>query len=128
MAIRNLFGVHRKWEDWAGIALGLAILLSPWIARETGDSVVTVTTTGIGLMVVLLAEIGLVGLVRSVEYGELGCGLALIAWPFVMGYADGGGLGFWHFALGGLVALLASLELWQDWTLSDSELAAHADS
>jgi hypothetical protein len=31
----------------------------------------------------------------------------------------------WHFVLGALVALLAVVELWQDWNLSDKELAQH---
>ncbi len=87
-----------------------------------------VARVGIGVVVVLLAEIGMIGLVRSAEYGELACGLGLAACPFVMGYADDGELRFWHFGLGGLVAALAALQLWQDWSLSDSELAAHADS
>ncbi len=128
MALSNLLAVHRKWEDWAGIGLGLAILLSPWIVRESAEPVVTVVAVGIGVVVVLLAEIGMIGLVRSAEYGELACGLGLAACPFVMGYADDGELRFWHFGLGGLVAALAALQLWQDWSLSDSELAAHADS
>lgn len=128
MALSNLLSVHRKWEDWAGIGLGLLIVVSPWIAREDGDAAIAVAAVGIGVVVVLLAEIGMVGLVRPVEYGELACGLGLAACPFLMGYADEGELRFWHFGLGGSVVLLAALELWQDWSLSDTELATHADS
>jgi hypothetical protein len=32
---------------------------------------------------------------------------------------------YWHFVLGAIVVLLAAVELWQDWRLSDQELARH---
>ena len=38
---------------------------------------------------------------------------------------DDGLLRFWHSSLGGLVVLLATLQLWQDWNLSDHDLAQH---
>jgi hypothetical protein len=34
-------------------------------------------------------------------------------------------LQYWHFGLGAVVVLLAVLELWQDWNLSDEEFARH---
>ena len=57
--------------------------------------------------------------------GELALGLWLIASPFIFGFAGTGELRYWHFILDAVVALLALLELWQDWTLSDKELAQH---
>jgi hypothetical protein len=50
--------------------------------------------------------------------------------PFALGYADNGVLMVWHFALGAAVVLLAALELWQDWKLSDEELVrnGHGDA
>jgi len=65
----------------------------------------------------------LAGLQRWEEVGEIACGLWLIVSPFVFGYA--GTLRYSHFALGALVALLAVAELWQDWKLSEKELAQH---
>jgi hypothetical protein len=38
---------------------------------------------------------------------------------------DTGALRYWHFALGAAVALIAAPALWQDWKLSDKELALH---
>ncbi|MBI3507100.1 MAG: SPW repeat protein [Proteobacteria bacterium] len=128
MASPTTLSVHREWEDWAGIGLGVAITLSPWIARQDGDTSVVLTTVCIGILVLLLAEIGLVGLIRPIEIGELVCGLALAVWPFALGYADAGELRYWHFSLGGFVTLLAAFELWQDWSGGYSQLTAHADS
>jgi hypothetical protein len=128
MASPTSLRIHREWEDWAGIGLGLAITLSPWIAREDGDIDIVLTTACIGILVLLLAEIGLVGVIRPIEIGELLCGLALVAWPFALDYADAGELRYWHFSLGGLVTLLAAFELWQDWSGGCAQLTAHADS
>jgi hypothetical protein len=46
-----------------------------------------------------------------------------MASPFILAYADAGQLGNWHIALGMVVVSLASLGLWQDWQLTDEELA-----
>ena len=62
---------------------------------------------------------------RSEEAWLLVCGLWLIVSPFVLGYADSGTLAYWHVALGIAVVLLAALELWQDWKLSEEELLRH---
>jgi hypothetical protein len=51
--------------------------------------------------------------------------LWLIVSPFTLGYAEAGALRYWHFVLGAVVALLAALELWQDWKLTDEQLVQH---
>jgi hypothetical protein len=84
------------------------------------------TNTGlVAASVVALTSIALVDLRRWEEGAEFVCGLWLIAAPFVFDYADAGALKIMHLALGALVALLAALELWQDWELSAEELAKH---
>lgn len=114
---------HRTWEDWAGIGLGVLIGLAPWIADQSLDRGILFISVALGLLIMTAAQFELVGLNRWGEIVELICGLALVALPVLAGYADAGSLRFWHFALGGGVALLAALELWQDWRLSDDELA-----
>ena len=114
---------HRTWEDWAGLVLGVLIGLSPWIAAPSAEHGVPLLAVAIGLAVTLLAQLELVALRRWHEVAELACGVALIASPFMLGYAKAGQLRYWHFALGALVALLAGLALWQDWNASDEELS-----
>jgi hypothetical protein len=46
-----------------------------------------------------------------------------MASPFTFAY--GGTLRTWHLVLGAVVALLALLELFQDWNRTDDELAHH---
>lgn len=125
MAGIRFFNVHRPWEDWFGMALGVLIALSPWIAGRPEGELPMLNAIAVGAAVLLLAESELVDLHRWEESLELLCGVWLIASPFVFGYAEAGGMAAWHFALGGIVVLLAAIELWQDWTLTDEQLVRH---
>jgi hypothetical protein len=125
MAGIRIVGIHRTWEDWLGIVLAVLIGLSPWLVGEQEHSTIMWNTTLIALLMLVLATFELVDLHRWEEVGEIACGLWLIASPFTFGYAEAGMLRYWHFALGAIVVLLALLELWQDWRLSDKQLAEH---
>jgi hypothetical protein len=113
MARGRFLQSHRAWEDWFGVALGLLIVPSPWLAGQTDDRAIILNAALVGVFVLMLAELELVALQRRQEVAELALGLWLMASPFVFAYADTGDLRFLHFVLGGLVALLAVLELWQ---------------
>jgi hypothetical protein len=121
----GVFKVHRTWEDWVGMALGVLIGFSPWFTGQQGDAVVSWNAVIVGALVLALAALELAGLQRWEEVCEIVCGLWLIASPFMFGYIATGTLGYWHFVLGVLVVLLAAWELWQDWNLSDKDLARH---
>ena len=123
MAGIRFFNEHRTWEDWVGIVLGVMIGLSPWFAGQS-DQLPMLNAIAVGLLVLLLAEMELVDLHRWQETGEILLGLWLVASPFVFGY-EAGVLATWHFALGGIVVLLAVIELWQDWKLTDQQLVQH---
>jgi hypothetical protein len=128
----RFFSTHRTWEDWCGMLLGLLIVLSPWFPTETshelvtpGRSYVILNTFIVGILVFGLAQLGYIALQRWEEVAEIMLGLWLIASPYVFGYFEDGLLRFWHSSLGGIVVLLAALQLWQDWDLSDQEMMKH---
>jgi hypothetical protein len=123
MASIRLFNVHRTWEDWAGICLGILIGLSPWLTGQQDNPVVAWNTVLVGLFVVMLNALELVDLHRWEEAGSAALGLWLIASPFVFIY--GGALAYWHYVLGAAVVLLAVLELWQDRHVSDGDMARY---
>jgi hypothetical protein len=119
------FNVHRTWEDYLGIGLGVLIALSPWLAGQQDDQTVIGNAIIVGVLVCALAQLELASLHRWEEAGELACGLWLMASPLTFGYAESGALRYWDFTLGTIVALLAVLELWQDWKLSNKKLDQH---
>jgi hypothetical protein len=132
MSDLGYFKTHRTWEDWLGMLLGVVIVLSPWFPtqgdREIVDaerSFVILNTFTVGLLVFGLAQLEYVALQRWEEVAEIALGLWLIASPYIFGYSGDGLLRFWHSSLGGLVVLLATLQLWQDWDLNDQDLAKH---
>jgi len=116
---------HRTWEDGIGIALGMVIGLSPLFAAGEATTTVVVVSMLIGLLVLMFAAFEFVDLRRWEEIGMMACGLVLIAMPFIFGYAAAGTLWIWHVGLGVFTASLALFELWQDWKLSDKDLAKH---
>jgi hypothetical protein len=125
MAGFRILNIHRNWEDWLGMLLGVVIGLSPWLANEMTSSAVMWNAVVLGALVIGLASLELVALQRWEEAGEAVCGAWLVASPFVFGYAAAGALRYWHFVLGAAVVVLALLETWQDWKLSERELAQH---
>lgn len=113
MPLKGRLKNHRSWEDGAGLMLGLLIGLSPWLSEETAHGFAVANAAIVGVAVLMLAQLELLRARRWEEVAELACGLWLCASPFVFGYAHEQHLRFWHWALGGMVVLLALLELLQ---------------
>jgi hypothetical protein len=126
------FNTHRTWEDWLGMLLGLLIVLSPWFPTQASHEVVDadrsyviLNTFVVGMIVFGLAQLEYVSLQRWEEVAGIVFGLWLIASPYMFGYSGDGLLRFYHSTLGSLVLLLAGLQLWQDWDLSDQDMLKH---
>lgn len=117
MATMRRPATHRSWEDWTTMALGGLIALSPAFdpATSASHSYVLLNSIAVGFFVICLAMSELAVIERWDEKANLVAGLWLAASPFVLGY--GGQLSIWHVVIGGLVAAIAALELWQDRTL-----------
>ena len=132
MSDLRFFNTHRTWEDWLGMLLGVLIVLSPWFPTQAGHQLadadrgyIILNTFTVGIIVFGLAQLEYVALQRWQEVAEIVLGLWLIASPYVFGYSGEGMLRFYHTSLGGIVVLLAALQLWQDWDLSDQEMLKH---
>ena len=128
----RFFSTHRPWEDWFGMLLGVLIVVSPWVPQQPANdvmdaerSVMILNTFVVGMLVFGLAQLEYVALQRWEEVAEIALGLWLIASPLIFGYSGDDTLRAWHATLGGIVVLLGALQLWQDWRLSDQELAKH---
>ncbi len=119
--------VHRTWEDWTGMLLGVLVGLSPWLSGQMGSQAIMVNAIFVGAWLFVLAESALADLHRWEEVAEIVAGSWLVASPFVFEYSTMGALRFWHLVLGAMVVVLALLELWQDWRLGSDELAKHGE-
>ena len=129
----RFFNTHRPWEDWVGMLLGVLIMVSPWFPMQAGHDVVDADRSYlilnafvVGMLVLGLAQLEYVALQRWEEGAAIVLGLWLMASPFMFGYSGDTILTVWQAVLGGLVALLGALQLWQDWNLSDHDLAGHS--
>ena len=128
----GFFNKHRTWEDWFGMLLGLLIVVSPWFPIQPANevmhaerSIMVLNTFVVGMLVFGLAQLEYVALQRWEEVAAIFLALWLIISPYVFGYSGDGLLRFYHSTLGGLVLLLAALQLWQDWDLSDQDMLKH---
>jgi uncharacterized membrane protein len=123
MAKNERVKTHPAWEDWLGLGLGVLIIFTPSITGDAVDKNVQLATTVIGFLILFSAFIERLQVLErqeepAREWEELAEGLfgvMLIALPFIFGYATSGTLRYWHFALGGIVLLLALYELRRDW-------------
>lgn len=112
---------HRTWQEAVGMALGTAVALSPWLTSQVSNSKILVGTAAAGSFVLLLSALQLMTLTRLKEWATLFMGLWLWIAPFSLDYIPTP-LGLVHLLLGPAIAVLAALELWQDWSKSDNEL------
>src|SRR5262245_46479507 len=113
MAGMRIFGIHRTWEDFLGMILGIVTGISPWPTGQADSTTVVVNAVLIGVFVLALAMLQLVSLQLWEEVGAILCGFWLVLSP--ANFVYGGALATWHVMLGTLVMLLAAWELWQDW-------------
>jgi hypothetical protein len=114
---------HRAWEDWAGICIGALTALSPWLTGQTANQGAVTNAVIVGLIVMAFGILEIVRLHRLEEIALLACGLWLFVSPSTFAYA--GNMAFMHAVLGALLALLAVLQLWQDWGRTDRDMARH---
>jgi len=131
MSDNRFFKTHHAWEDWFGMLLGVLIMVSPLFPVQVNDTVdlershLVLNSFVVGMLVLGLAQLEYVALHRWEEVGSVLLGLWLIVSPFVFGYASDQALQLWHIVLGALVAVVGAWQLWQDWNLSEQELAKH---
>ena len=110
---------HPPWEDWASMTIVMLILISPW-ATQSGDlGYATLNAVLVGCLVIMAGWLELAWLEFMApqiweEWVELALGLWLVISPCIFGYSQLFVPTAAHIVLGGLVAVLALLELRQD--------------
>lgn len=113
MSRQSLLRQHRAWEDWVVMALGMAIVLAPWVTNETANQPAVINAAVAGFALMMLAELDLMRFRRWVVLSQLACGGWIALSPSIFGHAADGSLRFWHVSLGLAGVLLSGLELWE---------------
>jgi hypothetical protein len=78
------FTPPKQWEDWCDWALGLWLLLSPWILLFAKDSVATRNAVIVGFLVVLTEAVTLSVFRLWEEWINVALGLWLAISPWVL--------------------------------------------
>lgn len=125
MSRSGILNTHYAWEDWAGIALGALVIVSPLAASQPVSESALINAMAVGTFVVVLSALEFVDLRRWEEWLLLLFGAWLAGSPSIFEYADNGDLRFWHVSLGLAIMALAALQFWQDRASSDDDLAKH---
>lgn len=115
MARLDQMRIHKSWEDWVVLGLGAALIVSPAFDPASLTPVVVLNTIVVGFLILCLAISELALVERWDEQANLALGVWMIVAPLALGYFGVGMLWFWHMVMGAAVALIALLELWQDW-------------
>jgi hypothetical protein len=105
------FTPPRQWEDWCDWALGIWLLLSPWILLFEGDSIATRNAVIVGGLVILTEAVTLSIFRVWEEWINVGLGAWLLFSPWALGVTSPTAKA--DFVVVGL--LIASLALYEVW-------------
>ena len=121
MARLDQMKIHKSWEDWVILGLGAALIVSPAFDPVSLIPVALLNAILVGFLILCFALSELSVVERWDERANLALGAWMIVAPLALGYFGVGRLWLWHMAMGAAVALLALLELWQDWRPTTDE-------
>jgi len=113
-----------KWQDWVNFALGLWVIVSPWLiehvmASPSAPGGATEAAMWIhyviGLAVVIIAVVALFMWRAWEEWANIILGACLLVSPWALGYGASTGLMWNAFITGALIVLFAG------WTLVEEQ-------
>lgn len=100
-----------QWEDWAGIAIGLWMLVSPWVLGYADHDAATMNALLLGTALAVVELLNLDQHQAAEEWIDIVAGLWLLVSPFVVGFASVSAAAVNALAVGALTVLLAVLAL-----------------
>jgi len=108
------FTPPKQWEDWCDWALGIWLMLSPWVLLFEYDTVATRNAVTVGLLVVAAEAVTLSWFRVSEEWINVALGAWLVLSPWVLGVASTAAKV--NFVVTGL--LIGGLALYEVWDVS----------
>ncbi len=106
------FTPPKQWEEWCDWALGIWLILSPWILLFERDAVATRNAVIVGFLVVLAEAATLTWFQVWEGWINVALGAWLAVSPWVLGVVDAAAkVNF--IVVGALIAALALYEVWE---------------
>lgn len=103
-------GTWKRWEDWAVVALGLIMALTPIWAQHLGSSVPMMITSGTLLVIVGLVNLGGPNL-YGIEVGQLLASVVAIILPWLGGFAGANVPALTSWIAGGVSLVVTALAM-----------------
>jgi hypothetical protein len=95
------------WEDWAGIALGTWMLMSPWVVGYSAVEAATMNALVMGTILVLEEMLDLGVHEALEEWIDIAVGFWLVVSPFALGFVSSMAATVNAIVVGGLTVVLA---------------------
>jgi hypothetical protein len=100
-----------QWEDWAGIAVGVWMLASPWVLGYADHYAATMNAGILGTALIFMELLNLDQHEPAEEWADIAVGLWLLVSPLVLGFASATTAAVNAVAVAALTILLAALAL-----------------
>lgn len=113
------FTPPRQWEDWCDWALGIWLMLSPWVLLFEYDTAATRNAVISGFVIICAEAVTLSRFQLWEEWINVTLGAWLVLSPWVLGIVSGAARA--NFVITGL--LIVALALYQVWSVSRESAA-----
>ena len=100
---------RKRWQDWITLALGIWVLISPWVYGFAASGVATANAVVLGAVVIVYSAVELSVPRVWEEWLMLIGGLWLLVSPWVLGF-EAKTAAVWNTAVSGIV--IALLAVW----------------
>jgi 4-hydroxybenzoate polyprenyltransferase len=101
----------RRWQDWANIAIGIVLLVAPFVLATSISGVAAYTAYTLGALVLL---VGIVTVVfpefKIAEFGQLILGLVLFFSPWLVGFTGDSAMSWTAWLVGIVMVLIVGSE------------------
>jgi hypothetical protein len=106
-----VFSAPKEWENWLDLALGVWLLLSPWLLQFGGDATAVTNSVVIGFLIIVAEVFTFSTLGALEELIDLVLGLWLVVSPWILNISSR--VASADFVIVGLLVLgLAIYEIW----------------
>lgn len=104
-------GLRRHWQDWANLALGLWLFVSPWVLGYADLRSAAWNSWTMGVVIAAVSTAALILFSPWQEWVNVALGVWLLVAPWVMGFAGAeNAAALWNHVVVGLA--VGGLALW----------------